>query len=440
MTRLALALLVLSTLSSSALAGPVRIEGRVVDQSGLALPGVALRLVAASAPAASGTSGADGTFTFDVPAGDYCLEAVLDGFQLSSVTVQASSSVHLPDVVMTLAPMTTQTTVVASPPSEVQPTQFGAPSTISDKVIENAPLRSNRYEDSLPLLPNVVRGPDGLVSVAGARAPQGLVLVNGIVRLGPGERQPARAGPAGRAPVGASHHHRLPRRCRPDDGRRDHHQYAQGRDGSRESVVVPVVLQDSAAAMMETTGRSRSRSIEMTLGFQPGAGQQLCVSYVRSTAEGNTNDWGQVEDLFRDPRLAPAAALAPLPSDVPHRLLAWGTFNLPRGTTVAPFLDIRSRFPYSAVNDSWTYAGPRMGQRFPLFMSLDVVVNKVVGLPGGMKARIGLQLHNLVGRGSGREIQADLSRPDFGQTYNGLGRQVRGIFEIVWSGQPQPIQ
>ena len=32
-----------------------------------------------------------------------------------------------------------------------QPRQFGAPATLSEKVIDNAPLRTNRYDDLLPL-------------------------------------------------------------------------------------------------------------------------------------------------------------------------------------------------------------------------------------------------------------------------------------------------
>ena len=41
---------------------------------------------------------------------------------------------------------------------------------------------------------------------------------------------------------------------------------------------------------------------------------------------------------------------------------------------------------------------------------------------------------HIAGRRNGREVQADIDRPDFGQTYNALGRQVRGVFEIIWSG------
>jgi outer membrane receptor protein involved in Fe transport len=209
----------------------------------------------------------------------------------------------------------------------------------------------------------------------------------------------------------------------------------QERHGTREAIVERVlVVGQEALARLSTDGRSRTRSLEVTLGYRaPRQEHQVYLSYVTSSARGNTNDFGQVEGLFRDPRLA-APEDAPLPADVPHRVLAWGVFALPWQVTVAPFLDVRSGFPYSAVEDDWSYSGPRMSQRFPLFASLDLVVNKVATLPGGIRARVGIKLYNVVGRRNGRQIQADVDRPDFGRTYNALGRQVRGVFEIIWSG------
>jgi hypothetical protein len=208
---------------------------------------------------------------------------------------------------------------------------------------------------------------------------------------------------------------------------------AHERHGTRETIVSPLVLDGGATALLSSTGESENRSLETTLGYRTSSGHQFYVSYVRAEGRGNTNDFGQIEGLYRDPRLAPPE-MAALPADVPHRLLAWGTFSLPARITVAPFLDFRSGFPYSAVADDWSYSGPRMAQRFPPFASLDVVVTKVVALPGRLQARLGIKLYNLTGRDNGREVQANATRPDFGRTYNWLGRQVRGVFEIIWNG------
>lgn len=785
----------------------VRIQGRIVDQSGLPLPGVSLRVMSTATRAEHDVvTTADGTFSFDVAVGDYRLAAALDGFEPLARDFRVAGPATLPDLVMGIAHLAETTTVVASVPTEVQPRQFGAPAVIAEKLIDNAPLRTNRYDDMLPLLPNVVRGPDGLISVAGARAPQGVLLLNGVpasdvasgtpvasvplgavesvevigtgfpVEYGPSTggvtiitsragsdtfrfavnsftprlrladwgirgveawnpnlsvRGPiargrawfaqsidyhfekarqdtvydgtqdrkqkgftsfsqvdAKAGPhivtgwfsgqkqrvdgerlgaftplgtvptlehseasaavVDRVAFGTStietrvHIRRQNVSLAPDGegvyqvahdvtrgayfgtldrdalsghlstvfsrmaaGRLGHHLFKAGgsagwrdldgheqnetvtylrtslvpaigveflgagtfdaastqlgafaqdewalndrltldagvrfdhdsrtgsfaaprvgltwglgekttvsggagwftgdmplaalafdgyqarritrfderglttdgpvtyrnivsdelgmararmwsaridrrlnaswqlraavqeRRGTNEAIVAPRLVQGAMAALLSTGGRSQTRSFEATLGYHPlGRPHQLYLSYVRSKSEGSTNDFGLVEGLFKDPRLE-APEMAALPSDVPHRVLAWGLFSLPAQVTVAPFLDVRSGFAYSALNDDWSYAGPRFTKRYPLFASLDVVVNKIVTLPGGMRARVGVKLYNVAGRRNGRDVQADISRADFGRTYNALGRQVRGVFEIIWGG------
>jgi hypothetical protein len=778
----------------------------VVDQGGLPLPGVSLRLIQTTGAGAQTTvTGGDGSFGFDVAPGAYRLEAKLDGFEPLARDIRADGPISLPDLVMAVARLATETTVVAAAPTEVQPRQFGAPATIAEQVIDNAPRRNNRYDDVLPLLPNVVRGPDGLIAVAGARAPQGIVLTNGapssdvasgdpvaVIPLGAVEnvqvittgfaaefgattggvtvinsragsdtfkfafnsfiprpridddgfgpieswnpnaslRGPIARGRAwfaqsfdyhfektkaetvagaqdrtlngwttftqidakpasghvltgwvagqdehvkaerlgaftpvgtvpnlqrevwsgavidravfgtstletrvdarhqdvsllpagsgaylvGHAETRGSYFETLDRRAvfvsansvfsrastgalgrhlfkvgasvarrqlegvgrsepatylrsnlvpalrvdfvgsgiyeaattqlgafaqdtlevnprltldagfrvdhdslagifaaprggltwrvaggttvtagagwfagdmrldalafggyqsrrmttfdesgiqaravlyrnvlaadlaRPRAGmwsvRFDHRLGAgwrlragvQERRGSHEATVNPIVVAGDSMALLTTSGQSRSRSFEMTLGYHPLARKhELYFSYVRASATGDTNDFGQLDALFREPRLA-AAENAPLPADVPHRVLVWGLVLLPREVTIAPFLDVRSGFPFSAVYDDWTYAGPRFSQRYPLFASLDVVLNKVVTLPYGYRARVGIKLYNIAGRRNGREIQTDIERPDFGRTYNALGRQIRWVFEIIWSG------
>jgi len=53
-------------------------------------------------------------------------------------------------------------------------------SKIEQEALSNIPLATERFEDALPLLPGVVRGPDGLINMKGARADQSAVRMNGI--------------------------------------------------------------------------------------------------------------------------------------------------------------------------------------------------------------------------------------------------------------------
>lgn len=808
MCRGLLVLFLAGTLNVAAATAAVPIQGRVVDQSGLALPGVTVRLMAVSGDAAqSALTGENGEYVFHAATGVYRVEAFLDGFQPAARQITVTAALQVEDLVLALGHFAQETTVVATVPTEIQPRQFGAPATIAEKVIENAPLRTNRYDDVLPLLPNVVRGPDGLISVAGARAPQGLVLLNGVPAVDVANGEPVAPVPLaavesvqviatgfpaeygrstggvtvvntrsggdsvkftvnsftprprlddggvrgieawepnmgirgplvrGRAWYSQALDYRYERtkvttvageqdrrvkgvtsftqmdlrarpshmltawfsgqaervdgaglgaftplgtvpesrrgtwggalvdratlgetatlesrlearsqslRLRPDgfspyvvrhdvttgsyfatldrealsvqassvisrawSGSTGQHLLKAGvsllratldgsgkaqpatylrssgvlarrveflgpgsfgvdavdvglfvqdswtvsnrlvadvglradratrigggleprlgltwkadeettvtggaglfsdklplaalafpgyqaravtrfdaaglplgppivygnvladrlerahawrwsgqvdrrlgggwqvragyqeRHGDGELLVLPVDDAGRPVALLASGGESRSRSLETTIGFRPPNGRhQVYLSYVRGSARGNTNDFNQVEGTFRDPLLEPAED-APLPTDVAHRGLVWGLFSLPSETTVAPFLEVRSGFPYSVIGEDWSYVGARNTRRYPFFASLDVIVNKMVTLPGGLRARVGIKLYNVAGRRNGRDVQRDIESPAFGRTYNALGRQVRGIFEIIWSG------
>ena len=164
----------------------LEVRGRVVDQSGLPLPGTTVRLapVAGGAPRLAVT-GAEGEYRFLVAPGRYRLIVDLAGFTPVEQDLVVAAAHTIPDIVLSISRFAEETTVVAILETEVQPRSFAAPATLATKVIDNAPVKSNRYEDVLPLVPTVVRGPDGTISIGGARAAQGVVLLNGVPHTDP---------------------------------------------------------------------------------------------------------------------------------------------------------------------------------------------------------------------------------------------------------------
>ena len=122
-----------------------------------------------------------------------------------------------------------------------------------------------------------------------------------------------------------------------------------------------------------------------------------------------------------------------MPADVPQRFLAWGVISLPWQITASPFVEFRSGFPYTRIDENWDVVGLRNDARLPTFVSLDVAVEKALQLPFGLPARLGLKVFNLAGRNNGRAVQRDVMRPDFGQVYDSPGRQLRGTLEISWN-------
>ncbi len=157
-------------------------HGRVTDPDGLALPGVSVTLISADGSVATATTDQGRRCHLDVASGRYHLRAALAGFRpvlLPSVLVGSDPVVA--DVKLSLQSFTDQVTVSAQSELPLMgDTQPDGPATVTREVIDSAMLPNSQYDDVLTLMPNVVRGPDGLISVAGARATSGALLVNGI--------------------------------------------------------------------------------------------------------------------------------------------------------------------------------------------------------------------------------------------------------------------
>src|SRR5262249_10976613 len=156
----------------------------VVGAQGLALRGVTATLTSAAAPQAEPqiqiTDGT-GRFEFaDLAPGRYTITLALDGFAtktFDTVTVPASDEIK---AVLELAGLTETITVRPEEKVTAIPVTSIGEAVFEQKVLRDVPLASERFEDALPLLPGVVRGPDGLLNMNGARADQSAVLMNGI--------------------------------------------------------------------------------------------------------------------------------------------------------------------------------------------------------------------------------------------------------------------
>jgi hypothetical protein len=211
--------------------------------------------------------------------------------------------------------------------------------------------------------------------------------------------------------------------------------YYQERRGKDELIVTPRLTSGTTDEMaLSSTGDSRARSFEATIGYKSRShsDDQVYLSYVRSSSRGNLNDLNAIEGEFKAALVLPDER-GPLAADAPHRWLAWGVLTLPHEITLAPFFEWHTGFPYTALDENWTVVGARNTWRYPPFASLDLVATKMVTVPVlHLPARLGVSIFNLTARSDGRDVQRDIERPDFGQTFNPVLRQWRGVFEIVW--------
>ena len=119
---------------------PGSIEGRVLDSTGSALPGVTVSLIGGAAVSDElQVTAANGRFTFeDVPPGDYRIEAALSGFETRSepASVEADAVTRL-DLVLELSRVMESITVVAE-----EPRSFATNIVAEPMVTQQTPITS----------------------------------------------------------------------------------------------------------------------------------------------------------------------------------------------------------------------------------------------------------------------------------------------------------
>jgi hypothetical protein len=123
---------------------------------------------------------ADGTGFYslsDVPPGVYSVEATASRLIGSTVATIAAGETTETKVQLELESVKISVDVSDSaPPISAESMSRDV---VGEKVLNNAPNKDERFDSVLPLIPGVVRGPDGLISMKGARASQGGSLLNG---------------------------------------------------------------------------------------------------------------------------------------------------------------------------------------------------------------------------------------------------------------------
>ncbi len=143
-------------------------------------PGVEVRIYSKNMKLiTSGLTEDDGSYVFSsLKKGEYILEPVLEGFRGEKKKVSYTGTPI--SVILHLYLSQTATVTVEANTEKEEAEKPAMPQTIKEKVLKTAPLVNEKFQDALPLLPGVVRGPDGLLSLNGARESQSGLLVNSV--------------------------------------------------------------------------------------------------------------------------------------------------------------------------------------------------------------------------------------------------------------------
>jgi Carboxypeptidase regulatory-like domain/TonB dependent receptor len=187
MHRLLHAALIIAALSSPALAQSSTgvVSGTVSlpspDGQAITVPGVTVTLTCGESkePGVEVTDD-QGHFRFaDTPSGSCSLTADLQGFK-SAIKAVAVKPGEVVDVALRLdADALHEEVTVTGTLQPLDSTPMAAHvDTMDAAKLVVAPIASDRFQDALPLIPGVVRGPDGLLNIGGARSNQSALKFN----------------------------------------------------------------------------------------------------------------------------------------------------------------------------------------------------------------------------------------------------------------------
>jgi len=160
-------------------AAPGSIRGEVVTKTQNGEPAVLpeARIVLHGPINEEAQSDARGAFAIDdLPPGMYDIEASAPGLYTTLAVEVKPGTASVVPIELDIATVTSTVTVAANDPPAIE--ESAQKNTISRSIVEEAPNQTEKIESLLPLVPGVVRGPDGRINMKGAQATQAGWLVN----------------------------------------------------------------------------------------------------------------------------------------------------------------------------------------------------------------------------------------------------------------------
>jgi hypothetical protein len=200
-------------------------------------------------------------------------------------------------------------------------------------------------------------------------------------------------------------------------------------------VVMNVVAPDPVSMIgnyeLTGDGASRYRQLALTARVRIGENRDLFFSYVRSDARGDMNDFASFLGSFPLPIIRPNAN-GVLSTDLPNRFLAWGSVKLPDGFRISPVMELRSGFPYSAMDAAQNYAGTPNGRRYPSFFSLDSRLSKDIKVSAKYTVRLSLSDFNLTNHFNPEAVHNNIADGAYGLFFGQRGRRFTADFDVLF--------
>ena len=108
---------------------------------------------------------------------------------------------------------------------------------------------------------------------------------------------------------------------------------------------------------------------------------------------------------------------------MPHRLLVRGTIGLPGQWDFAPVAEVRSGFPWSAVNEFRISSGRETARAVFRGSRRWISLCHARGTYA-YRFRGGIKVYNILGASSERDVQHNITSPAYGQFFNPIERSI----------------
>jgi hypothetical protein len=199
------------------------------------------------------------------------------------------------------------------------------------------------------------------------------------------------------------------------------------RSGNHEYVVTPDPI--AGELRLASNGVSSYRELEATTRYMGGSRRDMTFSYVWARGTADLNNYDQFFGNLRNPIIRSNENNL-ISTDVRHRLLVRGTIGLPGKWDIAPLLELRSGFPWSDVNEFQDFVGPRnRAGRLPVVRTLDFTLTRPFRFKS-YRLRAGVKMYNVFGASADRDVQNNITSPDYGTFFNPIERSFGFTFDV----------
>jgi hypothetical protein len=197
--------------------------------------------------------------------------------------------------------------------------------------------------------------------------------------------------------------------------------------------ITPQLVSGENALVLGSNGAAHTRQLEIVSRIGANPDRRVFVSYVWQRARGNVNDASSYLSDSPFP-VVRQGVLGSLPSEIPNRFLAWGSYKLPFKMKVTPKVEVRNGFPYQSTDVLQNYViGTSQAQlRFPTYLSIDARLSKDIQISKKHAIRVSGAVLNLTNHFNALEVHSNTFDPQYGTFFGNNNRKFLIDFDFLY--------